>query len=73
MNSIQKAASLMGKKGGRATGGLKAETSRANGRKGGSPRKYAPCPGKRAHRWDTSDHCRYCGARKIPLDKNQTV
>jgi hypothetical protein len=66
MNALQRAASAMGKVGGSRKSKAKAAAVRENGKLGGRPRQFDPCPRYKnhAHRFSpTTGRCA-CGYRR---------
>lgn len=49
----------------------KAEAARKNGRLGGVPKRFKPCPSGKPHRWGKDDHCRFCYQKKEALQLRQ--
>lgn len=64
---LKAAARIMGQRGGLIRSQRKKKAVRANGRLGGRPRMYPPCPkrynGKKAHRFSKSGRCP-CGYQR---------
>jgi hypothetical protein len=64
MDTIQKAARALGRKGGRSRSEAKVAAARANAVLGGRPRTYPPCALYRAHRWNVKTGKCPCGQQR---------
>jgi len=61
MDALGKAAQAMGRVGGSAKSKAKAQAARRNGKSGGRPREFPPCPRYGAHRFSPKTRRCPCG------------